>query len=164
MNCIKAYQKVFGGDDVGLNGTGHVANRFRGGIAPEGTNGLMYGRVQSGKTNPSIASVALANANGFKCFLILTSDNIWLGKQTVDRFRDQLGAGGGPIVRSWEDWRTNPTEFSATIAPYLQDVGVVLITTKNSKNLENLDAVLKQLDAGSVPGLILDDEGPTTPA
>jgi Z1 domain len=156
MSCVKSYQRAFGGNDVGAGGTGRVSNRYAG-IAP-GTNGLMYGRVQSGKTNASITSVALANANGFKCFVVLTSDNIWLGKQTVDRFRDQLGAGGGPIVRGWEDWREDPQLFANAISPYVSDVGVVLVTTKNAKNLESLSQVLRLIDASAVPGLILDDE------
>jgi hypothetical protein len=50
MNCVKSYQKAFGGNDVGAGGTGRVSTPYTDGIAP-GTNGLMYGRVQSGKTN-----------------------------------------------------------------------------------------------------------------
>jgi hypothetical protein len=157
MNCVKCYQKAFGGNDVGAGGTGRVSKAYSVGIAP-GTNGLMYGRVQSGKTNASITAVALANANGFKCFVVLTSDNIWLGKQTVDRFRDQLGAGGGPIVRGWEDWRDDPRQFANAIRPYVSDVGVVLVSTKNSKNLEGLGQVLRMIEAATVPGMILDDE------
>jgi hypothetical protein len=158
LNAIRSYQKAFGSGDVGKQGTGRVSQPWKSGSVAEGTNGLLYGRVQSGKTNASIATVALASGNGFKCFVVLTSDNTWLGKQTVDRFRLQLGAGDGPIVRSWEDWRADPSGFAESIRGYLDDTGIVLVSTKNPKNLENLAVVLKELGASRVPGLILDDE------
>ncbi|MFC4312995.1 Z1 domain-containing protein [Steroidobacter flavus] len=158
LNAIKSYQRVFGGNDVGARGTGRVSRRFRGAGAPRGNTGLMNGRVQSGKTNASIVTVALASGNGFRCFVILTSDNTWLGRQTVERFRLQLGAGDGPIVRSWEDWRHDPEDFVRSVQPYLEDTGIVLVSTKNTKNLENLARVLKCLGADQVPGMVLDDE------
>jgi hypothetical protein len=158
INAIKSYQKAFGGDDVGVGCTGRVSRPFGGSTVLPGVNGLMYGRVQSGKTNASIATVALASANGFRTFVILTSDNTWLGKQTVERFRLQLGAGDGPIVRGWEDWRTDPRGFANSVQPYLEDTGIVLVSTKNTKNLENLTQVLNFLGASRVPGMVLDDE------
>ncbi|MEL7538877.1 MAG: Z1 domain-containing protein [Pseudomonadota bacterium] len=157
-NAIESYSKAFGGDDVGFNSTGMVSTPFIGAAVAAGTNGLMYGRVQSGKTNASIASVALASAYGFRCFVVLTSDNTWLGKQTADRFRDQLGAGAGPIVKNWLDWKRDPEAFAKTIRSYMDDTGVVLVTTKNTKNLEYLETVLHKSGANRVPGLFLDDE------
>jgi hypothetical protein len=153
--CVREYSGAYGAADVGATGSGHVASPS---VPPRTLNGLLYGRVQSGKTNTSIATVALASANGFRCFVVLTSDNTWLGKQTADRFRDQLGKGDGPIVRSWDDWRSDPKAFADEIKAYLEDTGVVLVSTKNGKNLENLIIVLKRLGAAHVPGLILDDE------
>jgi hypothetical protein len=153
---VREYAAAYGKTDVGAEGTGHVAASPS--KPPRRLNGLLYGRVQSGKTNTSIATVALASANKFRCFVVLTSDNTWLGKQTADRFRDQLGKGDGPIVRAWDEWRSDPKAFADDISAYVDDTGVVLISTKNGKNLENLIAVLKRLNAESVPGLILDDE------
>lgn len=157
LNAVKSYQRAFGGNDVGVRGTGRVSRRFRGAKVPPSNIGLMYGRVQSGKTNASMAAAALASCNGFRCFVILTSDNTWLGGQTVGRFRWQLGAGDGPIVRSWEDWR-DPEDFADSVRPYLEDTGIVLVSTKNTKNLENLAQVLEYLGAHRVPGMVLDDE------
>jgi hypothetical protein len=154
-NCVREYSAAYGAKDVGASGSGHVAAPAK---SPKILNGLLYGRVQSGKTNSSIAAVALACANGFRCFVVLTSDNTWLGKQTADRFRDQLGKGDGPIVRPWDDWRNDPKTFADEIKGYLEDTGVVLVSTKNGKNLENLITVLKRLGADRVPGMILDDE------
>ena len=158
LHAIKSYQKAFGGNDVGQGGTGRVSRKREGEGVPPGINGLMYGRVQSGKTNTSIATVALASGNGFKFFVILTSDNTWLGKQTADRYRDQLGAGDGPIVRSWEDWRADPQGFAKSVQAYVEDTGIALVSTKNTNNLESLALVLKYLGADRVPGMIIDDE------
>jgi hypothetical protein len=154
-NCVREYSAAYGATDVGASGSGHVSSPSK---EPHTLNGLLYGRVQSGKTNSSIAAVALACANGFRCFVVLTSDNTWLGKQTADRFRDQLGKGDGPIVRPWDDWRSDPKTFADEVKEYLEDTGVVLVSTKNGKNLENLITVLKRMGAARVPGLILDDE------
>ena len=158
LHAVKSYQRAFGPNDVGAGGTGRVGKRFSSTTTPPGINGLMYGRVQSGKTNASIATVALASCNGFRCFVVLTSDNTWLGRQTVERFRLQLGAGDGPIVRSWEDWRADPRAFADSVRPYLDDTGIVLVSTKNTKNLENLAEVLNLLGADRVPSMVLDDE------
>lgn len=158
LNAIKAYERTFGYGDVGVRGSGGVASPYTGNRVASQVNGLLYGRVQSGKTNASIATVALASGNGFRCFVVLTSDNTWLGKQTADRFRQQLAVGGGPIVASWEDWRIDPVSFARSRRSYVNDTGIVLVCTKNTKNLENLATVLKHLDARDVPGMILDDE------
>ena len=154
-NCVREYASGYAEGEVGARGSGRVSSQKR---SSQNLNGLLYGRVQSGKTNTSIATVALACANGFRCFVVLTSDNTWLGKQTADRFRDQLGKGDGPVVHSWDEWRDDPNAFADDIRPYLEDTGTVLVSTKNSKNLENLIALLKRLSAGRVPGIILDDE------
>lgn len=155
--AVSSYHVAFGPSDVGASGTGTVSKRHTGGI-PKGTNGLMYGRVQSGKTNASIASVALASANGFRCFVVLTSDNTWLGKQTADRFAEQLSGDDAPIVRSWDQWSADPKGFANSIRDYVKDTGVVLVSTKNASNLANLVTVLRSIGAADVPGLILDDE------
>ena len=50
QNCANVYSKTFGSGDVGATGTGIVSTPYKGDI-PNGTTGLIYGRVQSGKTN-----------------------------------------------------------------------------------------------------------------
>lgn len=155
QQCVNAYSSVFGIGDVGKNAKGTVGKQFVGAIA-NGTNGLLYGKVQSGKTITSIASVALGYENGFRCFIFLTSDNVWLGKQTVQRFRSELQ--GGPIVYFWEDWRKDPLSFAETLKEDIADTGAILISTKNARHLENLRDVLVKAKARTVPCLILDDE------
>ncbi|AFZ58398.1 Z1 domain-containing protein [Anabaena cylindrica FACHB-243] len=157
QNCVDVYSNTFGFGDVGATGINIVTKSHRGQIA-DGTTGLIYGKVQSGKTNTTIATLALAHANHFRCFIVLTSDNTWLGKQTADRFVNQLK--GGPVVFNWEEWRNDrPKDFAESkLLPYIKTRGVVLVSTKNVRHLDNLLQVLKFAKASSVPTLIFDDE------
>jgi Z1 domain len=156
QNCVDVYNTNFGVGDVGATGTGLVSNPYKGDIA-KGTTGLIYGRVQSGKTNATIATLAVAQENGFRCFIVLTSDNTWLGKQTAARFNNQIK--GGAVVFDWEKWKDNPQDFAKSkLLPYLKDTGVVLVSTKNVHHLDNLIQVLKYAKASTVPTFIFDDE------
>ncbi|MBW4429011.1 MAG: Z1 domain-containing protein [Nostoc desertorum CM1-VF14] len=156
QNCVDVYSTTFGSGDVGTTGTGIVSQPHKGKIA-DGTTGLIYGKVQSGKTNTTIATLALAQANHFRCFIVLTSDNTCLGEQTAGRFADQLK--GGPVVFNWQQWRNDPEDFATNqLLDYIKDTGVVLVSTKNKSHLDNLLKVLKSVKASSVPTLIFDDE------
>ena len=156
-NCVDVYINNFGSGDVGAKGTGIVSNPYQKDDIPNGTTGLIYGRVQSGKTNTTIATLAIAQENGFCCFIVLTSDNTWLGKQTASRFNNQIK--GGPVVFDWEQWKNDPKEFAnSKLKPYLEDTGVVLVSTKNVRHLDNLIEVLKHSGARNIPTLIFDDE------
>ncbi|MDJ0772773.1 MAG: Z1 domain-containing protein [Mastigocoleus sp. MO_167.B18] len=156
QNCVDVYINNFGSGDVGAVGTGIVSNPCQNKDIPNGTTGLIYGRVQSGKTNTTIATLAIAQENGFRCFIVLTSDNTWLGKQTAARFNNQIK--GCPVF-DWEQWKNDPQEFAKSkLKPYLKDRGVVLVSTKNVRHLEKLIEVLKYAKASNVPTLIFDDE------
>ncbi|MEI1378047.1 Z1 domain-containing protein [Nostoc sp.] len=156
QNCVHFYSITFGSGDVGATGTGFVSQPHKGKIA-DGTTGLIYGKVQSGKTNTTIATLALAQANHFRCFIVLTSDNTCLGEQTADRFAEQLK--GGPRICNWKEWRNDPEDFATNqLLDYMKDTGVVLVSTKNKSHLDNLLKVLKYSKASSVPTLIFDDE------
>ncbi|MBC6480136.1 MAG: Z1 domain-containing protein [Hormoscilla sp. GM7CHS1pb] len=156
QNCVDVYDKTFGAGDVGATGSGTVSKPHKGKI-PNGTTGIIYGKVQSGKTKTTIATLAMAQANGFRCFVVLTSDNTWLGKQTASRFNEQLE--NGPVVFNWEQWKKDPREFATQqLLDYVQDTGVVLISTKNGHHLDKLLAVLEYAKARDVPTIIFDDE------
>lgn len=76
QKCVDVYSETLREGDVGANGTGRVGTLYQGGEPiPTGTTGLIYGRVQSGKTNATIATLAIAHANHFRCFIVLTSNN-----------------------------------------------------------------------------------------
>ncbi|MBD2629382.1 Z1 domain-containing protein [Trichormus variabilis] len=158
QNCVKVYSENFGDGDVGKNSTGLVSQPYKGiNPIPNGTTGLIYGRVQSGKTNTTIATLALAHENNFRCFIVLTSNNTWLGEQTANRFNNQIQ--GGPVIFDWEAWKKDPVYFAKTkVIPYIKDTGVVLVTTKNVSHLKRLLIVLKTAKVKIFPTLIFDDE------
>ncbi|TBR61483.1 hypothetical protein B4U84_11995 [Westiellopsis prolifica IICB1] len=160
QNCVNVYSENFGYGDVGENSKGLVSKPYKGQEPiPNGTTGLIYGRVQSGKTNTTIATLALAHENNFRCFIILTSDNTWLGKQTANRFNNQVKGESGPAFFDWEAWKQDPIDFAENkVTPYIKDRGVVLISTKNVHHLDNLLKVLKAAKVKYVPTLIFDDE------
>ncbi|MFN7415045.1 MAG: Z1 domain-containing protein [Dolichospermum sp.] len=158
QNCVNVYSDNFGFGDVGENSTGLVSQIYQGlDPIPDGTTGLIYGRVQSGKTNTTIATLALAHENNFRCFIVLTSNNTWLGEQTANRFNNQIQ--GGPVIFDWEAWQKDPVDFAKTkVIPYIKDTGVVLVTTKNISHLKRLLTVLKTAKVKNFPTLIFDDE------
>jgi hypothetical protein len=57
--------------------------------------GLLYGRIQSGKTAAMIATSALSIDNGFRVVIVMTSNYIELVNQTLARFRDLEGPRRG---------------------------------------------------------------------
>lgn len=79
-NCVSVYSQKFGAGDVGSGGSGIVSNPYKLTSIPDGTTGLIYGKVQSGKTITTIATLAMLSTNKFQCFIVMTSDNTWLGK------------------------------------------------------------------------------------
>lgn len=52
--------------------------------------GLLFGNVQSGKTGQMFGVLSAATDLGFPVFLILTTDNVVLQQQTIDRVREDL--------------------------------------------------------------------------
>lgn len=47
--------------------------------------GLLFGNVQSGKTSHMFSVISKMADNGFKIFILMTTDNVYLQKQTYDR-------------------------------------------------------------------------------
>ncbi|PGT62871.1 hypothetical protein COD86_18280 [Bacillus cereus] len=113
--------------------------------------GLMFGRIQSGKTNSLIASLAMSADNGYKCFIVLTSDNLWLYQQTISRLRQSLP---GITVVGKEEWADN----TDSIKNKLQLNGVVFVSTKNVTNLKKLTKTIINTKADTQPTIIFDDE------
>ncbi|MFV0343909.1 MAG: Z1 domain-containing protein [Anaerocolumna sp.] len=52
--------------------------------------GLLFGNVQSGKTGQMFGVISAAADLGFPIFMILTTDNVVLQQQTIERVRDDL--------------------------------------------------------------------------
>ena len=53
-------------------------------------NGLLLGNVQSGKTVQTLGIISKLADEGFSIFLLLTTDNVYLQKQTFDRASETL--------------------------------------------------------------------------
>lgn len=52
--------------------------------------GLLFGNVQSGKTGQMFGLISAASDLGFPIFIILTTDNVVLQQQTIERVREDL--------------------------------------------------------------------------
>lgn len=152
---VSAYDAEIASGEVGQAGTAIASPADpRGGKCP---TGLLYGRVQSGKTAAMIMTTAMAVDNGFRVFIVLTSNNVKLVKQTYRRFN----ALRGPLVFSsirptgasyvWERDRANVERRIGTR-------GAVFVCAKDSAHLRALFGFLQSIGATNFPALIMDDE------
>lgn len=137
--------------EVGANGTGLASLEApTSGRCP---TGLLYGRVQSGKTVAMITFCAAALDNGFRVIVVLTSDFVKLVEQTADRF----GALEGPLIKNCllsENW----TDDRDHVRKHISKHGVIFVCTKNQQRLSALVGFLSEIGASDYPGLVLDDE------
>jgi hypothetical protein len=148
---LQAYDTKVARGEVGATGSSlATAADPVGGGCP---TGLLYGRVQSGKTVAMITFTAAAIDNGFRVVVVLTSDFVKLVEQTADRF----AALDGPLVRNClmsESWSVDLEHLRKHIGKH----GVVFICTKNQQRLSDLVDFLKDVGAANYPALVLDDE------
>ena len=116
--------------------------------------GLIYGKVQSGKTNSLIMSIAKANDKGFRFFVVLTSDNVSLYSQTLDRVRNGLTT---LFVLGNDDLK----EFDGILGRArvaMNKKGIVIVSTKNATNLRKVQDFLRELDVSKAMAVVFDDE------
>ena len=154
-SIVDAYTNFVARGEVGEGGRARAADAPpQSGKSP---TGLLYGRVQSGKTAAMVVSTAMAIDNGFRVFVVLTSNNLKLVKQTEKRFRVLDGAliysslDGSGNSYSWERDRGN-------IRRWMGERGVVFVCAKESGHLKALIRFLQSINAAEFPALILDDE------
>jgi hypothetical protein len=117
------------------------------------SDGLLYGLIQSGKTSIITAASAMAADNGFKCIIILTSDNNPLYGQTHKRTRQALRGLKVLGKNEWEDKES--FERQVRNSPF------AVICSKNSKTLNGIIQAFKSAGAKGAKGLptfIVDDE------
>jgi len=137
--------------EIGRDGTALASNS--GPLAGRNPTGLLYGRIQSGKTVAMISFCAAAIDNGFRVIVVLTSDFVKLVEQTAERFT----ALDGPLIRNallsdnWHDDRQH-------VMKHISKHGVVFICTKNQQRLTSLVEYLNDIGAANYPALVLDDE------
>jgi len=151
---VQAYVAGVGAGEIGVGATQRASSEAP--VAGRCPTGLLYGRVQSGKTVAMISFCAAAIDNGFRVIVVLTSDFLKLVEQTADRF----GALEGPLIRDslrmdgWDaDWEH--------VAKNIAERGVVFICTKNQQRLTALVEYLGKIGAADYPALVLDDEAPS---
>lgn len=145
---VTTYASEIAPNEVGASGSAQA-----GGTGACSCTGLLYGRIQSGKTVAMIGLIAAAIDNGFRVVVVLTSDNVKLVRQTTERF----GALQGPIAID----ALNPAMWSNDdkhISRHLARNGVVFVCSKNKDRLDALIEFLKRIGAPQYPGLVLDDE------
>ncbi|MEX0650178.1 MAG: Z1 domain-containing protein [Candidatus Andersenbacteria bacterium] len=123
--------------------------------APENRFGLIYGRIQSGKTRAMIVSTAIAFDEGFKIAIVLTSNINDLVAQTHLNF-----AAGFPdvIIRTKDDELTSEVE-STKIALEYGEGRLLVVCSKGSASLENVIEFMKGIGAKNHDTIIFDDEG-----
>jgi len=154
-DIVGAYSTRVAQGEVGSGGSSRAS-----GAPPlngECPTGLLYGRVQSGKTAAMIVTTALAIDNGFRIIVVLTSNNLELVKQTAKRFEvlngpipfSSLDAGGGDYA--WDRDRANVQRWMGTR-------GVVFVCAKEDEHLRALIRFLQSSGAFEYPALIMDDE------
>jgi hypothetical protein len=150
-DLVGAYATDVADGEVGTEGTAIASSEPP--KAGESPTGLLYGRVQSGKTLAMITSVAMAIDNGFRVIVVHTTNFLKLVEQTADRFK----ALEGPLVRSSttiDTWQADATH----VQRYLPTHGLVLVCAKDPNHLQTLLDFIDEIGASRYPALIFDDE------
>jgi len=151
---IEAYERHIAPGHVGAAAKGIPAG-FLPSSNAHALTGLVYGRIQSGKTRAMIASTAMAFDNGFRIVVVLTSNINDLVTQTHFDF-----ASGLPNVMVY----TKDDELDGEISNaklYLEagDGRMLIVCSKGAPSLKNVIAFLRKVDARLYPAIIFDDEG-----
>jgi hypothetical protein len=149
---IESYESNIGNGQVGKTGTGKVTGQPS--LRP-GAIGLVYGRIQSGKTRAMITTTAMGFDNGFRVAVVMTSNINDLVTQTHLDFSKVL-AGASVFTK---DDELNSRVEDAKLD--LEQAGgrILIITSKGKKSLRNITAFLERIRADAFPMLIFDDEG-----
>ncbi len=155
QKIVDNYEQTVGAGYVGLAGNGLI----NGSAKKNAPVGLLYGRIQSGKTRAMILTSAMALDNHFRVAVILTSDINRLVGQTHQDFIDGL-----PTVQIYSkaDLKGNALDSEAAhIAHALEDesYGVVVVGSKGTTVLKQLTEFLTKIGCDKYPTIIFDDEG-----
>jgi hypothetical protein len=117
--------------------------------------GLVYGRIQSGKTRAMIASTAMAFDNGFRISVVLTSNINDLVTQTHLDF-----SGGLPGLKILtKDDALDREIDDAKIYLKKSDGCLLIVCSKGNKSLTNAARFLTAIGGADYPTIIFDDEG-----
>ncbi|MBD1862339.1 MULTISPECIES: Z1 domain-containing protein [Trichocoleus] len=111
------------------------------------TQGLIYGNIQSGKTAVIITTMALAADNGYRNFIVMTSNLNDLYNQTLDRIQRSLD---GFQVLGKRDFQRHAG--SAVVMP------LALVSSKNPAVLRKVIGLVERASWQSQTTMIIDDE------
>ena len=112
--------------------------------------GLLFGNVQSGKTGQVFGVMCKAVELGFQFFILLTTDNVALQRQTYKRIQKDLEQANDFVVCSENDEQKFRNHGSKP---------VVVVLKKNSRILKEWTNKLKNIDdLKGNPLFIVDDE------
>lgn len=154
---IESYEAAYGVGDVGKEGTGRVNE---GSGIHRGPVGLIYGRIQSGKTTAMLTSAALAFDNRFRIVVVLTSDINRLVEQTS---RDFVAGIPELIIFTKDDLKSSSLPRHITsVGQSLREIdsyNLVVVCSKGKQALGQVLEFLRGIEANRYPSIILDDEG-----
>lgn len=111
------------------------------------TQGLIYGHIQSGKTAVIITTLALAADNGYRNFIIMTSDLNDIYNQTLDRIQRSLDGFQVLGKRDFQNYAG-----SNSLMP------LALVSSKNANILRKVTDLTRRLSWHSQTTMIIDDE------
>jgi hypothetical protein len=94
------------------------------------TQGLIYGHIQSGKTAVIITTLALAADNGYRNFIVMTSDLNDIYNQTLERIQRSLDSFEVLGKRAFQRYTGNP------VTP------LVLVSSKNTSVLSRVSTLV----------------------
>src|SRR6267378_4625229 len=152
---LAAYEENIAPGHVGADSSGIPSGFSGSAVNPHALTGLVYGRIQSGKTRAMIASTAMAFDNGFRIVIVLTSNINDLVDQTHFDFASGLP---GVMVFTKDDELAGEVE-NAKLDLEAGDGRMLIVCSKGATSLKNVIAFLKQVDAKRYPAIIFDDEG-----
>ena len=118
--------------------------------------GLLYGRVQSGKTFAMTMAIARANDQGYRFFIVLTSDNVSLYQQTLERIQSSLATL--LVLGNYEISNPNPSGIVERCRTAIDSKGMIIVSTKNPRRLRDMENFLTTLDVASLTAVVFDDE------
>lgn len=146
-NIVQAIVRAYGGTvEDGIDPTSTPAQALM---------GLVYGRIQSGKTRAMIASTAMGFDNKFRIAVVMTSNINDLVSQTHLDF-----ATGLPGVMTYT--KDNDLLGEVEKVKVHLEVGstcLLIICSKGAGSLKNVTDFLREVGAGNYPTMIFDDEG-----
>ena len=148
---VQTYERDVAPGEVGLMGSGVASDAKPAGDF--GPTGLMYGRIQSGKTAAMITFSALALDNGFRIVIVLTTNFVELVTQTAERF--------GAVARALVYASTERDAWESDVDNIRKHVGkrgVVIVCAKEARHLDSARKLVNAIGGGGYPAIILDDE------